>query len=66
MREPVSVEETTGLLRAYTMMLKHEMHDLPVINPDGTLVGIASRVDIGTSILTQQGTTPLDPSKTAC
>ncbi len=51
MREPISVLETTGLLRAYTMMLQHRLHDLPVVTPDGTLVGIASRVDIGTAFL---------------
>lgn len=56
MRDPVSVDESTGLLRAYTMMLQHEIHDLPVVRPDGTLVGIASRVDIGTGFLSTWGT----------
>jgi CBS domain-containing protein len=63
MREPMSVEETTGLLRAYTMMLKHDLHDLPVVKPDGTLVGIASRVDIGTAFLSRWGTKPLDTTE---
>ena len=59
MREPISVEETTGLLRAYTMMLQHRLHDLPVVRPNGTLVGIVSRVDIGTAFLTERETDPL-------
>jgi CBS domain-containing protein len=47
----ISVEETCGLLRAYALMVKHNLHDLPVVSKNGTLVGIASRVDIGTAIL---------------
>jgi CBS-domain-containing membrane protein len=45
------VHETSGLLMAYALMLKHHLHDLPVVSDDGKLVGIASRVDIGTAIL---------------
>lgn len=45
------VEETSGLLRAYALMMKHNLHDLPVVSKDGLLVGIASRVDIGVAIL---------------
>jgi CBS domain-containing protein len=51
MRPATTVEEDCGLLRAYALMIQHEMHDLPVVRDDGTLVGIASRVDIGTAIL---------------
>jgi CBS domain-containing protein len=47
----IFVEETCGLLRAYALMVKHNLHDLPVVSEDGALVGIASRVDIGTAIL---------------
>jgi CBS domain-containing protein len=47
----VFVEETCGLLRAYALMVKHNLHDLPVVSEDGALVGIASRVDIGAAIL---------------
>jgi CBS domain-containing protein len=32
-------------------MVKHNLHDLPVVSEDGILVGIASRVDIGAAIL---------------
>jgi CBS domain-containing protein len=45
------VEENCGLLRAYALMVKHNLHDLPVVSDAGILVGIASRVDIGTAIL---------------
>ncbi len=65
MREPISVEETTSLLRACTMMLQHRLHDLPVVSPNGTLVGIASRVDIGTAFLAERETDPLGLSEKA-
>ena len=51
MREAISTVEDCGLLRAYALMLQHDVHDLPVVSADGRLVGIASRVDIGMAIL---------------
>ena len=51
MREAVSVVEDCGLLRAYALMLQHDVHDLPIVSVDGRLMGIASRVDIGMAIL---------------
>ena len=51
MSPAVSVHEHTGLLRTYALMLQHELHDMPIVSKDGTLVGVASRVDIGTAIL---------------
>ena len=45
------LEETSGLLRAYAFMLQHDLHDLPVVDHDGKLTGIVSRVDVGTAIL---------------
>lgn len=51
MQPPISVPQDCGLLRAYALMLQHKLHDLLVVSEDGTLVGIASRVDIGRGIL---------------
>ncbi len=51
MKEAVTVEEDCGLLRAYALMLQHNLHDMPVVSKDGELVGVASRVDIGAAIL---------------
>jgi len=51
MQLDIFVDETCGLLRAYAIMMKHNLQDLLVVAEDGTLVGIASRVDIGTAIL---------------
>jgi len=51
MQPATSVLETSGLLLAYALLLKHRLHDLPVVTEAGKLVGIASRVDIGTAIL---------------
>ena len=51
MRDAITVEEDCGLLRAYALMLQQNLHDMPVLSKAGKLIGIASRVDIGTSIL---------------
>lgn len=51
MQPRLSVDENCGLLRAYALMLKHNLHDLPVVDAAGMLVGIASRVDLGAAIL---------------
>jgi CBS domain-containing protein len=51
MRPIVTVQEDDGLLRTYAMMLQNNMHDLPVLDANGNLAGIVSRVDIGTAIL---------------
>lgn len=51
MQEPVSVEQTCGLLRAFAIMLKHDIRDLPVVNRAGALVGVASLVDIAVKFL---------------
>ncbi len=52
MRPGTVVEASSGLLRSYALMLQHDLHDLPVVDAEHRLVGIASRVDIGTAILT--------------
>jgi CBS domain-containing protein len=51
MEPAISVEETSGMLRAYALMLKRNLHDLPIVSGNGELVGIVSRVDIGVAIL---------------
>jgi CBS domain-containing protein len=51
MSPAISVSEDTGLLRAYALMLQHQLHDMPVVSRAGELVGVASRVDIGVAIL---------------
>lgn len=51
MEEPIFVRDDSGLLRAFAFIHKHELLDLPVVNRDGQLVGLASRVDIGRALL---------------
>ena len=51
MNPAITVDEESGLLRTYALMLQHELHDIPVISKNGQLVGMASRVDIGTAIV---------------
>jgi CBS domain-containing protein len=51
MKPPFTVPQDCGLLRAYALMLQHNLHDLLIVSADGKLVGIASRVDVGRAIL---------------
>lgn len=51
MKPAITVAEDSGLLRTYALMLQHNLHDIPVISTDEQLVGMASRVDIGTAIV---------------
>jgi CBS-domain-containing membrane protein len=51
MKPAVTVEEDCGLLRAYALLIQYNQHDMPVVSKEGKLVGITSRVDIGTAIL---------------
>ncbi|NWG05083.1 MAG: CBS domain-containing protein [Chloroflexi bacterium] len=51
MKPPIAVEEDCGLLRAYALMLQHNLHDMLVVSKDGKLIGVASRVDIGVAVL---------------
>jgi CBS domain-containing protein len=45
MKEPVAVEADSSLIKCLSIMEKHDLWDLPVLEK-GKLVGIASRVDI--------------------
>ncbi len=51
MKPAITVDEDCGLLRAYALMLQHNLHDMPVVSKAEKLVGITSRVDIGVAIL---------------
>lgn len=51
MKPVITVDADCGLLRAYALMLQHNLHDMPVVSKDGKLMGITSRVDIGVAIL---------------
>ena len=53
----VSVEQTSGLIRAFALLRQHQLHDLPVVDRQGRLVGIVSRVDIGAAFLSDWNVT---------
>lgn len=53
MHPALFVEDDSGMLRAYGLMLKHRQSDLPVVSSSGQLVGLVSRVDIGVAILAE-------------
>jgi CBS domain-containing protein len=50
MSDPVAVEGDSSLIRALSMMEKHNVVDLCVVE-EGKLIGLASRVDLGTAFL---------------
>jgi len=56
MQPVITIEEDSGLLRTYAIMLQNEIFDLPVTDATGGLVGLVSRVDIGTAILSMWST----------
>jgi CBS domain-containing protein len=51
MQPVITLEENCKLLRAYALMLQHNMLDMPVVNGRGELSGIVSWVDVGVAIL---------------
>jgi predicted transcriptional regulator len=51
MEAPVFVDSSSGLSRAFSLLHHHNLTDLPVVDSNHHLIGIASRVDIGTAIL---------------
>ena len=51
MEPSVCVDDTCGLSRAFALLHRHNLTDLPVVDAENCLVGIASRVDIGTAML---------------
>ncbi len=51
MRPAVTVTGESGLIRTYALMLRDDLHDIPVVDREGRLIGIASRVDVGATIL---------------
>jgi CBS-domain-containing membrane protein len=53
MEEAVRVQSHSGLLRAFALLDEHDLYDLPVVDDDERLVGLASRVDIGTALMAQ-------------
>ncbi len=55
MKPAITVDEDCGLLRAYALMLQHNLHDMLVVSKDGKLIGVASRVDVGVAVLSAWG-----------
>lgn len=51
MMEPFYVNENWSLLHAAAVLNKENSIDIPVVNDEGVLVGLASHVDIGTALI---------------
>jgi CBS domain-containing protein len=51
MNPPISGKDDCSLLRAAAVIKKHNLSDLPVVDKNNHLIGIASLVDIGTRFL---------------
>lgn len=55
---PTAVRATSGLLRAFALMNHHKLYDLPIVDDEDRLVGLASRVDVGSALLASWRLTP--------
>jgi CBS-domain-containing membrane protein len=55
MTEPISCQVDCSLLHAAALLHRNAMQDLPVVDAQGHLVGIASHVDIGTFLIQNWG-----------
>jgi len=53
MQLPTSVTEKCGLLRAAAVMRQHRLRDIPVVDAESRLVGLASWVDVGIGFLSE-------------
>lgn len=51
MQDPIYVQEDWGLMHAAAVLHDAELADIPVVDSEKHLVGIASHVDIGTAII---------------
>lgn len=51
MVEPISVGGHCKLMRAAAIMRQHDIRDLPVVDRENRLVGLASWVDVGAAFL---------------
>jgi CBS domain-containing protein len=52
MTPPISAEIDFTLFHAAAIMTKHDIHDLPIIDHAGKLVGLLSHVDVGRGLIT--------------
>lgn len=51
MDQPVSVQADDGLVMAAAYLHEHDLRDLPVVDKENRLVGLASHVDIGVALM---------------
>ncbi len=51
MGPPISAEIDFTLFHAAAIMTKHNIHDLPVVDHDGRLVGLVSHADVGRGLI---------------
>lgn len=51
MEPPIKVQGHCKLLRAAAIMRQHRIRDLPIVDEEDQLVGLASWVDVGTAFL---------------
>jgi len=51
MDDPISVHTDSGLIMAASLLHERDLQDLPVVDQDSKVVGIASHVDIGVALM---------------
>jgi CBS domain-containing protein len=59
MQTPTFVTESCGILRAAAVMSQHRLRDIPVVDAEDHLIGLASWVDVGIAFL-QEWVSPDD------
>ncbi|MFH1594349.1 MAG: CBS domain-containing protein [Candidatus Omnitrophota bacterium] len=55
-RDVITINENASLVKAPVLMNKHNLRRLPVIDKDGTLVGIISKMDVCRALFKDRGT----------
>ncbi len=51
MSEPISAEIDFSLFHAAALLTKYQIHDLPVVDHNGKLMGLLSHVDVGRGLI---------------
>jgi CBS domain-containing protein len=63
MNEPICASADSGLVRAAALLNHNNLKDLPIVDENNILVGLASHVDIGIALISHWDLTPLQKNQ---
>jgi CBS domain-containing protein len=63
MQNPISVMGNCSVFRANAMLFKHGINDLPIVDEQGKLIGIASHADISIAMMAPWGAPAVPPQE---